>query len=179
MMKPKIATDWLAACAGCHMSLLDIDEKLIELLQKVELTSSPLTDLKVPPESGVDVGLLTGAVNNDDNLHVARRMRQRSRILVACGDCAVFGGIIRMRNHWPLSEALEAAYRDNPSTVEGLIPGAPEIMRPLPDRSVGEVVKVDVYVPGCPPSPEVIFYVLNELAEGRIPALDESRLNYD
>ena len=83
----------------------------------------------------MDVGLLTGAINNDDNLHVAQRMRERARV-VACGDCAVFGGIIRMRNHWPISEALDAAYRDNPSTVQGASPGAPEITWPLPDRSV-------------------------------------------
>jgi len=179
MSKPKIATDWLAACAGCHMSLLDMDERLIELLSKVELTSSPITDLKVPPSSGVEVGVLTGAVNSDENEHVAKRMRSRCKILVALGDCAVFGGIQRMRNYAPLSEALETAYVTSPSTVEGKIPGSPEIMRPQEDRALGEVVEVDVFVPGCPPSADLILYVLSELAEGRIPKLDESKLDYD
>ncbi len=179
MAKPKIATDWLAACAGCHMSLLDMDERLIELMKKVELTSSPITDLKVPPESGVDVGWLTGAVNNSDNEHVAKRMRARARIIVACGDCAVFGGVMRMRNYWPLKDALETAYKNTPSTVDGKIPGSPDIMVPQVDQALGEVIDVDVYVPGCPPSADLIFYVLNELAEGRVPKLDLSNLDYD
>ena len=179
MAKPKIATDWLGACSGCHMSLLDMDEKLVELLGKVELTSSPITDLKQPPLSGVDVGVLEGAVNNTDNEHVAKRMRERCKILVAIGDCAVFGGIIGMRNAVSAEAALKRAYEGEDTTVGGKIPDSPEIMRLMANRAVNDVVKVDISVPGCPPRAEVLHYVLSELAEGRIPQLDESKITYD
>ncbi len=93
-----IATDWLAACAGCHMSLLDLDERLVELLYHVSFTASPVTDLKHPPESGVTIGILTGAISNTHNIEVARRMRSRCTYLIAVGDCATFGGIVAARN---------------------------------------------------------------------------------
>jgi len=179
MPKPKVATDWLAACAGCHMSLLDIDEKLVDLLKKVELTASPITDLKVPPESGVDVGILSGSINSTGNVEVAEQMRRRCKILVAIGDCAVFGGITTMRNFCPLQESLKRAYEETESTVDGQIPNWPDIMKPVRARAVDEVVKVDVYLPGCPPRPEALFHVLNELAEGRIPQLSKEMLTYD
>jgi len=179
MAKPKIATDWLGGCAGCHMSLLDIDERLVALLDRVELTSSPITDLKVPPASGVDVGILEGAVNNDEHVHTAKRMRERCRVLVALGDCAVFGGIVNMRNYFPISESLRRAYVANESTVDGVIPGSEDIMRPIAARAVDKVVKVDVYLPGCPPTAEQILYVLSELVEGRIPKIVGEELKYE
>ena len=103
-----IATDWLAACAGCHMSLLDLDERLVELLYHVTFTSSPVTDLKHPPESGVTVGILTGAISNTHNIEVARRMRSRCTYLIAVGDCATFGGIVAARNLVGTPAALTA-----------------------------------------------------------------------
>ena len=179
MSKPKVATDWLASCAGCHMSLLDLDEKLVDLLGKIELTASPITDLKVPPESGVEVGVLSGAINSDESARVAKGMRVRCKILVAIGDCAVFGGIVAMRNFWRLEESMRRAYQETASTVDGQIPDWPDIMKPVHARAVDEVVKVDVYLPGCPPRPEMLYYVLSELAEGRIPELDKEMLTYD
>lgn len=179
MSKPKVATDWLAACAGCHMSLLDMDERIVALLEKVELTSTPITDLKHPPVEGVAVGVLTGAVNNTTNVAVARMMRKRCKCLVALGDCAVMGGIVNMRNSFDMQEALNRAYIETESTVDGKIPMSPELGRPIKSRPVSEVVDVDVYVPGCPPSADAIFYVLNELAEGRMPVVKDENLKYD
>ena len=98
MAKPKVATDWLAGCAGCHMSFLDIDERIVDLLKLVDLRSSPITDLKEPDEDGVDVGILEGGITNTYNEEVAIKMRKRCKILVALGDCAVFGGVPAMRN---------------------------------------------------------------------------------
>ena len=107
--KVKIASDWLAGCSGCHMSFLDMDERLIALLEKADLTATPITDFKHPSPEGVDVGMLEGAVNNSATEEVARRMRDRSRILVALGDCAVFGGVPAMRNCVTTAAALQRA----------------------------------------------------------------------
>lgn len=179
MPKPKVATDWLAACAGCHMSLLDMDERILALLEKIELTSTPITDLKHPPVEGVAVGVLTGAVNSTTNVAVARMMRKRCKCLVAMGDCAVMGGIANMRNSCDMQAALRRAYVETESTVDGKIPSSEELGRPIRSRPVSEVVDVDVYLPGCPPSPDAIFYVLSELAEGRVPEVKDEKLKYD
>ena len=98
MAKPKVASDWLAGCAGCHMSFLDLDERIVELLKLVELRATPITDLKEPDRDGVDVGILEGGISNTYNEEVAKKMRSRCKILVALGDCAVFGGVPAMRN---------------------------------------------------------------------------------
>ncbi|GAB4557492.1 MAG: hydrogenase [Anaerolineae bacterium] len=179
MGKPKISSDWLAACAGCHMSLLDIDERIIKIAELADIRATPVTDLKEPDEDGVDVGILTGAINNTTNEEVAKRMRERCKILVAMGDCAVFGGVVAMRNFFKLEDALRRAYVETESTdAEGKIPQSPELGVPTPVRAVHEVVDVDVFVPGCPPDPDVIYYVLSELAQGRIPEIKDEKLHW-
>ena len=179
MTKPKISTDWLAACAGCHMSLLDIDERIVKLAELVDIRATPITDLKEPDEGGVDVGVLTGAVNLTTNEEVARRMRERCKILVALGDCAVFGGVIAMRNFFKLEEALRRAYIETESTDEdGKIPDSPQLGVPTEVRAVGEVVEVDLHIPGCPPDPDVIYYALSELAQGRLPEIKGDKLHW-
>lgn len=179
MGKVLVATDWLAACAGCHMSILDMDERLVALLEHIQLTSTPITDLKHPPKEGVTVGILTGAVANTANEEVARQMRQRCQVLIALGDCAVFGGIPTMRNFVSIKDALRRAYVETESTVDGKIPSSAELCRPVPVRAVNQLVKVDVHLPGCPPSADAIHYVLSELLAGRTPVLREANLRYD
>jgi NAD-reducing hydrogenase small subunit len=179
MSKIKIATDWLAACAGCHMSLLDMDERLVQLLDKIEITSSPITDLKHPPREGVTVGVLTGTVNNTAHLEVARVMRERCQLLVALGDCSVLGGVPLMRNQCNMEEALRRAYIETESTVDGMIPRSEELATPIFARPLDQVVKVDVYLPGCPPSADAIYFVFSELLEGRMPVLKDQTLKYD
>jgi len=170
MAKVTIATDWLAACAGCHMSLLDIDDRIVQLVELVQFTSSPITDIKEPPVEGVTVGILTGAVSNTHNVKVAKRMRERCQVLIALGDCATFGGIVATRNLVGTDEALKRAYIETESTVDGLIPDSPELGKPLDMvTGIGDVVKVDLFIPGCPPSADTIFYALSELLAGRTP----------
>jgi NAD-reducing hydrogenase small subunit len=177
MAKPKVSMDWLAGCAGCEMSLLDMDERIVALVGLVDLRSTPITDLKVPDESGVDVGLLSGAVNNSYNEEVAIRMRERCKTVVAFGDCAVFGGVPAMRNFFKLEDSLKRAYVQTESTdSEGHIPTDPELATPTPVRAVSDVVKVDLSMPGCPPDADVIFYFLSELAQGRKPELKGDKL---
>lgn len=179
MTKPTIATDWMAGCSGCHMSLLDMDERLAVIAQLADFRATPLTDLKEPDEAGVDVGILEGAVNNSSNEEVAHRMRRRCKVLVALGDCAVFGGVPALRNFFTLEESLRRAYVETESTEAGSqVPSDPELCRPQTVRALQEVVPVDVFVPGCPPDPDVIDYVLTELAAGRTPQLAGRNLHW-
>ena len=180
MAKPKVASDWLAGCAGCHMSFLDIDERIVKLVELVDLRATPITDFKDPDESGVVVGILEGGINNTTNERVAKQMRERSQILVALGDCAVFGGVPAMRNFFTLEESLRRAYVETPSTdSSGKIPSSPELGVPTRVRAISEVVKVDVFIPGCPPDADIIFFALSELAHGRIPKLENNNLMWN
>ena len=179
MSKPKVASDWLSGCAGCHMSLLDIDERIAQIIELVDLRATPITDLKHPDEDGVTVGILEGGVANTTNEEVAKMFRERSKIIVALGDCAVFGGVPAMRNFCGVEEALRRAYVETESTDEsGKIPNDPELCVQTQVRALSEVIKVDVHVPCCPPDADVIFNVLAELAQGRIPELKDEKLHW-
>jgi len=179
MPKPKVSSDWMAGCAGCHMSLLDMDERILKIIELVDLRATPITDLKQPDATGVDVGILEGGINNSANAEVAHYMRKHCAILVALGDCAVFGGVPAMRNFFTIEESLRRAYVETESTdSEGKIPDDPELAVPQRVQAVHEVVPVDIFVPGCPPSADVIYYVLSELAQGRKPELTDDLLDW-
>jgi NAD-reducing hydrogenase small subunit len=169
MSKIRLATVWLDGCSGCHMSFLDIDERLIDLAEKVDLVYSPLVDAKeFPPE--VDVTLVEGAVSSDEDLHKIKLVRSRTKTLVSLGDCAITANVPAMRNPFTTKSVYARAYIENVT----LGPGVPDqvVPRLLPyARPVHEVVHVDVYIPGCPPSADTIFYALTELLEGRNPEL--------
>lgn len=179
MNKPKIASDWMCGCAGCHMSLLDMDERILKIVELADLRATPITDLKEPDESGVDVGILEGGINNTASEEVAHRMRDRSKILVALGDCAVFGGVPAMRNLCGVEAALRRAYVEAESNEPGSeVPNDPELAAMTKTRAIHEVVPVDFSVPGCPPDADVIFHVLSELAQGRKPELKDDLLHW-
>lgn len=169
MDKVRVATVWLDGCSGCHMSFLDIDERLLQVADRIELVYSPLVDNKVFPDD-VDVTFLEGAVTNDDDLHKVQLVRSKSKLIVALGDCAVTANVPAMRNNFSLDELYSRAYLEN-VTTQAQIPQ--ENIPPLLDRTrpIHEVVKVDLHVPGCPPHPDHIFFVIAELLEGRVPEL--------
>lgn len=170
MKKIKFATVWLDGCSGCHMSFLDIDEKLLDLAGKIDVVYSPLVDNKSFP-GDVDLTLVEGAVSSDEDLEKIRSIRAKTKLLVALGDCAVTGNIPSMRNQFSTNAVLRRAYIEN-KTIGGKIP---DVNLPvlLPEvRPVHEVVKVDYFLPGCPPPAEVIGYLLEELLAGRTPDLE-------
>lgn len=173
--KARLATVWLGGCSGCHMSFLDMDERLLDLAQRIELCASPVTDYKDFPE--VDITLVEGAVANEEHLEHIRKVRERTRILVSFGDCAVTGNVTAMRNAFNVNDVLDRAYRENSTTVIG-IPGSdngvvPKVLEQV--RPVHEVVKVDYFLQGCPPSADDIYKLLVDLLAGREPVLDERR----
>ncbi len=167
--KVRVATVWLDGCSGCHMSFLDIDERLIALADKVEMVYTPLIDLKEYPES-VDVALIEGSVSNEEDLHKIKMVRARTKILIALGDCAVTGNVPAMRNPFGVKAVTQRGYFEN-VTLQPQVPN--HVVPPLLPRvrPVHEVVKVDVFVKGCPPSADTIWFTLTELLEGRIPDL--------
>lgn len=167
--KARIATVWLDGCSGCHMSLLDIDEVLLDLAPRIELVYGPLVDAQVFPP-GVDVTLVEGAVSNQDDLKLAQKIRANSKIVVALGDCAVTSNVPGMRNVIPVRKILERVYVEG-SDVNQVPPsdGIPMLQRqavPLHD-----VIRVDVHVPGCPPKPGAIAQVILQLLDGKKPEL--------
>jgi NAD-reducing hydrogenase small subunit len=168
--KTRIATVWLDGCSGCHMSLLDMDERLLALADRIDLVYSPLVDAKEFPDE-VDVTLVEGAVASDEDLHKIRKVRAHTKILVSLGDCAVTANVPSMRNPLTLKSLFDCAY--GPKTLNPQIPrdGVPKLLPKV--RPVHEVVKVDVFVPGCPPPADAIHFTIAELLEGRMPELED------
>ena len=167
MTKPTLATVWLDGCSGCHMSFLDMDERLLEIAEVADIVYSPLIDVKEFP-TGVDVCLVEGAVSSEDDLHKIKLVRERTRTLVSLGDCAVTANVPGMRNPIGVKPLLDRAYVENVT----LRPGVPIAVVPplLPmARPVHRVVTVDVFLPGCPPSADLIYHALVDLLEGRVP----------
>lgn len=169
-IKIKLATAWLDGCSGCHMSLLDMDESIVDLASKIDLIYSPMVDYKFDEiPNNIDITLVEGAIGNEHDLKELRTLRSKSKLLIAVGDCAVTGNIPSMRNYFKSQTVLNRAYLENadynPQIPEQSIPKLIEVL-PL-----HHVVNVDLFVQGCPPPSNIIQYVLTELIERRIPNL--------
>jgi len=186
MRKKRIATTSLAGCFGCHMSLLDIDERLLDLLEEVEFERSPLTDYKKFARH-CDIGIIEGGCCNEDNVHVLRDFRRNCEVLVAIGQCAITGGLPVMRNAImhsddPLRECLEEAYNSsekvyNPDLQIPNDPSLPLLLNKV--YTCVEVVKIDYQIPGCPPTGDVLWAVLTALIRGKPVELDYQMIRYD
>jgi NAD-reducing hydrogenase small subunit len=169
MKKIRLATIWLDGCSGCHMSLLDIDEVIIAIAKRIDVVYGPLVDAQEFPKA-VDVTLVEGAVSSQHDLEEIHTVRQRSKLVVSLGDCAVTGNVPAMRNSHPARKMLERIYVEGAQENRGVpADGVPALLRQA--VPVHEVVKVDLHVPGCPPAPQSIAYALGELIEGRMPEL--------
>jgi NAD-reducing hydrogenase small subunit len=163
--KAIMATVWLDGCSGCHMSFLDIDERILQIAEKADLVYSPLVDIKEFPEMA-DVTLIEGAVSSEEDLEKIKKVRAHTKILVSLGDCAVTANVPGMRNPFKVQDVLDRAYIENAETNQQI----PVLKTSVP---VHQAVDVDVFVPGCPPHADTIFFVLSELLEGRIPDLTD------
>lgn len=159
--KVSVATVWLDGCSGCHMSFLDMDERLIELASAIDIVYSPIVDKKEFPEQ-VDLTLVEGSVSSEADLAKIKKIREHTRLLIAMGDCAVTGNVPSMRNPVGPEKMLQHIYLQHaPSEI------VPRMLpRVLP---VHQVVSVDAYLPGCPPSADVLYFALTELLAGRMP----------
>lgn len=178
MTKVKVSTAWLSGCSGCHMSLLNLDEAIVDLVRKVEFVRSPIMDGKEFPQC--DVGIVEGAVSDRDNLEVLLKLRESCSILVALGDCAVFGGMTAMRNLFDVEDVEERGYVGTETTVGGKVPHGDHVPELLPQATgLNAWVKVDYYIPGCPPSPESIIHVISSLVEGREAKLPKELIHFD
>lgn len=176
-MPVKVAEEWLNICGGCEVTILDIGEPLLDLLPKIEFVHMPVlmdhkyfgqtgekTELEIP---GADVGIISGGIRNEKEKHVAEEMRKKCKTLISLGSCACFGGIPALANQYPLTDIYDKVFRQSKTTDSADTPA--EDIPPLTDRvyALDEVVKVDVYIPGCPTSPELIANALTSLIEGK------------
>ncbi len=175
----RLATVWLGGCSGCHMSFLDLDEWLFELAEFADVVFTPIADFKEYPEN-VDAVLVEGAIANEDNLEFIHRVRTRTKWLISFGDCAVTGNVTALRN--PLGDALPILHRSYFELADRKagLPEEPGIVPKLLDRvqPLHAVVKVDAFLPGCPPPADRIRQVLEALRERRLPRLEGREIKF-
>lgn len=166
--KIRVATTWLQGCAGCHMSMLDMHQSLIDLFDLVEIKYSPIVDAKKVPQ--VDVALIEGAVANDENEKNLKLIRENAKVLIALGTCASDGGITGFRNLTSREKVLACGYIHTPTTVDGKIPSSAEVPR-LNEvvKALHQVVHVDYTIPGCPPPASTIKETLLGVINGNPP----------
>jgi coenzyme F420-reducing hydrogenase gamma subunit len=183
MAKPVVATTSLAGCFGCHMSVLDIDDRILQLIELVEFNKSPIDDIKTFTKK-CDVGLIEGGVCNSENVHVLKQFRKNCNVLVSVGECAIMGGLPAMRNNIPIQQCLEEAYLNTPTTkdvnTEKILPNDDDI--PMLLNKVypcHEVVKIDYYLPGCPPRADLIWNALVALVSGKEMELPYEVVKFD
>lgn len=170
MSKPVVATASLAGCFGCHMSLLDIDDRILQLIDLVEFNKSPVDDIKTFTKQ-CDIGIIEGGCCNSENVHVLKEFRKNCKILISLGECAIMGGLPAMRNGIPIKDCFEEAYLNGPTVDENkkkIIPNDEELPMIL-DRvyACHEIVKVDYFLPGCPPRADLIWDALVALVTGK------------
>lgn len=157
------------------MSLLDIDERILDVAKLADIVKCPIVDGKELPE--VDVTLVEGSITSDEHLNEIRHIRDRSKIVISFGDCAITTNITGMRNYFTNKEVLDQSYVHAPSNDgKGQMPMHPALLK-LNDKVIPlhDAVNIDYYIPGCPPSADTIFYVLFELLNDRVPHLDQER----
>ena len=184
--KLKLAFYWAASCGGCEIAMLDIDEKILQVDQIADILFWPCAmdfkykDVEAMPDNHIDVCFFNGSIRNTEHEHIAKLLRQKSKIMIAYGACACWGGIKALGNFFKTEDLLNRAYKecesvDNPNNI---LPQAKtevkegELTLPVTEpfiRSLDQVVKVEYYIPGCPPTPPVTSAAIDLLASGMVP----------
>ncbi len=182
MSKKIIATTSLAGCCGCHMSILDIDERIIDLVELVEFNKSLITDIKKFTKR-VNIGIIEGGCCNSENVEILKYFRENCDILISLGECAIMGGLPAMRNGIPIEECLNEAYLNGPTVLGNIaktIPNDPELPMIL-DKvyPCHDIVKIDYYLPGCPPRADLIWDALVALLTGSEMDLPYEVIKFD
>ncbi len=183
MNKKIIATTSLAGCFGCHMSFLDIDERILELIDLVEFNKSPIDDIKKFTKE-CDIGLIEGGVCNSENVEVLKEFRKHCKVLVSFGECAIMGGLPALRNTISIQECINEAYLHGPSVEESneemILPNDEELPMLL-DKvyPCHEIVKIDYFLPGCPPRADLIWNTLVALVTGEETQIPYEVIKYD
>ena len=180
--KIKVSMISLCGCWGCTLSFLDIDERLLALLDKITILRCSLTDVKRIPERCA-IGFIEGGVANEENIETLQHFRENCDILISVGACAIWGGVPAMRNMVELKDCLSEAYVNSPTAVAGAEPVVP-FHKDIPILTnkvypCHEVVKMDYFIPGCPPSADAIFKVFDDLINGRPVDLPVSLNQFD
>jgi len=182
MSKPVVATASLAGCFGCHMSLVDIDDRILTLIDLVEFNKSPIDDIKTFTKQ-CDIGILEGGCCNSENVENLLAFRKNCKILISLGECAIMGGLPAMRNGLSIKDCLEEAYLDGPTVdtnTKKIIPNDDELPMIL-DRvyPCHEIVKIDYFIPGCAPRADLIWEALVALVTGNELKMPYEVLKFD
>ncbi len=179
MSKPVVATASLAGCFGCHMSLLDIDDRILQLIDLVEFHKSPVDDIKTFSKQ-CDIGIIEGGCCNSENVENLKAFRKNCKILISLGECAIMGGLPAMRNDISVESCLKEAYLDCPTVDDKIIPNDDELPMIL-DKvyPCHHIVKIDYFLPGCPPKADLIWEALVALVTGKPLNLPYELVKFD
>ena len=184
--KLQLAFYWAASCGGCEIAVLDIDEKILDIIDVADILFWPVAidtkykDVEAMRDKSIDVCFFNGAIRTEEQEHIAHLLRKKSKVLVAFGACATNGGIPGLANIANREEVFNVAYLNNPSTdnPKKVVPKTSvkikEGILTLPEfydtvKTLDQTVDVDYYLPGCPPTPEQVLTAVNAIVENKLP----------
>jgi len=186
MSKPKVAFYWCAGCGGCEESIVDLAQSLLSVAEAVDIVFWPVAmdfkyaDVEALPKAEIAATLINGAIRTDEQVHIAKLLRRKSQLIIAQGSCAHLGGIVGLANFYKKEEILNRAFKEVPTinNPKGILPQVkteePAGTLELPGfhdtvKTLNQVIEVDYYIPGCPPSPELIKKAIMAILEGKLP----------
>ena len=176
--KAKVSIEWLSGCSGCELGIVDLHDKLLAVLEEIELVRVPiLMDTKGFPEA--DVGIVTGSIRTEHDVEAAHKMRESCKAILAFGTCPVYGGPQSAAYAHTNDELFDGAYRKNASTTTTLVPDQVPKLLEGGNRPLDSEIEVDLYLPGCPPHAGYIFEGLTSLVRGKQPQTERNNVCFN